>query len=252
MASLASAGAPFEAEGPSSFARVRLVFTAPARAFTRLGTGGSWWLPFLLLAVVGLGYSAAIGARVGWGTVARSNLANSPRQQAQMEKAPAAQQEASLAMIARITRTSAYAFSVVGPLLLGAIVAGVLLGTLRVLFAGKGTFGAMFAAYQYAALPAALKGLLVIATLFAGVSGDAFQFNNPLGSNPAYYLQGSGLPRALLSLLSWVDAFVVWQVVLLAIGAAVVTGVARKSCALVVAGWTALFALIGAGLTMLG
>ncbi len=251
MASLASAGASFEPKGPSSFARVLLVFTSPARAFAGLGARG-WWLPYLLLIVVGLGYSAAIGARVGWGTVARTNLANSPKQQAQMEKASSAQQEASLATIARVTRWSAYAFAVAGPLLFGAIVEGVLLGTLRVLFGGKGTFGIMFAAYQYAALPAALKGLLVIATLFAGVSGDAFQLNNPLGSNPAYYLQGSGLSRGIVSLLTWVDVFVVWQVVLLATGAAAATGVARKSCALVVAGWTSLFALLGAGLALLG
>ena len=169
MASLASAGAPYEAEGASPLTRMLLTFTAPSRAFARLGSGGSWWLPFLLVVLVSLSYTATIGARVGWETVARTNLASSPKQQAQVEKAPAAQQAATLAMIARIARTSAYAISFAGPLVFGSIAAGILVATLRVGFGGKGTFGAFFAVYQYAALPGALKVLLVIATLCAGV-----------------------------------------------------------------------------------
>ena len=238
-----------EKEGtPSPFSRVLNTFVAPRKAFARLEAGTGWWLPFLLLVLVGFGYAAAVGARVGWSAVARNNVAQSPSQQARMEKLPVAQQEASYAIAARITRSVSYTLVIVGPLLFGAVVAGVLLGTLNFGFGGKARFPSVFAVYQYAALPQALKLTLVVITLALGVSGDAFQMTNPLGSNPAYYLPS--LPKPALSLLSWLDVFAIWEMLLLTIGGAAAAKVSRAKAAGVVVGWAVLFALLSAGLTI--
>ncbi len=245
MASLANAGTPY-VESVSPFSRVLLTFVSPARAFARMEAGTGWWLPFLLLVLVGLGYATAVGKQVGWTAVARNNVAQSPAQQARMDKLPAAQQEAGYAVAARFPRVISYSFAFVGPLLFGAIIAGVLLGTLNFGFGGRARFSALFAVYQYAALPQALKLFLVIVTLALGVGGDAFQMTNPLGSNPAYYLPG--LPKPALSLLSWFDVFAIWEIALLVIGCAAVAKLSRGKAAAAVLGWTILFALIGSGL----
>ncbi len=228
-----------------------LTFTAPARAFTRLGSGGSWWLPYLLIVVIGLGFITTIGSKVGWEAVARNNLANSPKQQARLDQVPPAQQAQQIAVITRITRITAYVVPVVSPLLIGAIIAALFMATLNFVMGGSARFGPLFAVYLFAALPQALKGLIGIATLFAGLSGEAFQINNPVGSNPAFYLQGSGTPLWAMSLLTWFDIFLIWQLAVLIIGCSVVASVPRGKAAVTVLGWAAVAALVGAAMTTL-
>lgn len=253
MSSSADATAHFDPQSsaPSAFSRALLTFTSPSRAFTHMGKGGSWWLPYLLIVVVSLGFFSTVGAKVGWETVAHNNLANSPKQAAQIEKLPADQQAAQYATIAKITRISVYAGSTVGPLLFAAVAAGVLLATLNFGMGGSATFGALFAVYLFSALPQLLKSLLSILTLFLGLGGDSFQLSNALGSNPAYYLQGSATPHWLLSLLGWFDVFLIWQLVVLAIGCSVVAKVSRAKAYSVVFGWVLLMLVVGTSLSAL-
>ncbi len=254
MTSMPGAMVNFETEpaAPSPWKRVWLAFGAPSRAFAGPGVAGSWWAPYLLLLVVSLGYMATVGARVGWETVARNNLANSPKQQARLDQVPPQQQAAQVALIARITRIAAYVTSAIGPLVFAAIVAGLLLATLNFGLGAHGRFGPLFAVYLFSALPQVIKLLLVILILFLGAGGEAFQINNPLGSNPAFYMQGSGAPHWLASVLSWVDVFVIWQLVLLTLGCAMVAKVSRGKAAIAVLAWTAIFIAAGATLALLG
>ncbi len=235
---------------PSAFERVLLTFTAPSRAFARLGSGASWWLPYLLIVVIGFGFITTIGSKVGWETVARNNLANSPKQQARLDLVPTAQQAQQIAVIARITRITAYVVPAISPLLVGAVVAALLMATLNFGMGGSARFGPLFAVYLFAALPQALKALAGTATLFSGLSGEAFQINNPVGSNPAFYLQGSGAPLWAMSLLTWADVFLIWQLAILIIGCSVVASVTRGKAAVAVLGWSAIAALVGAAMTL--
>ncbi len=236
---------------PSPFARVLLTFSSPARAFDRLGSGGSWWLPYLLVLLVSFGYATTVGSRVGWEMVARNNLAASAKQQARFTQLPAAHQQAQVAMIARITRTATYVMSAVGPPVFAAVIAGLLLATLNFGLGGHGRFGPLFAVYMFSSLPQLIKLLLVILMLFLGVGGESFQMNNPLGSNPAFYMQGSGAPHWVTSVLSWADVFLIWQLVILVIGSAIVAKVSRGKAAAAVVGWTAIFIAAGATVAML-
>ncbi len=228
---------------PSAWGRVLLTFTSPSQAFRGANLAGAWWLPYLLIVLLGLMYAGTIGHQVGWVAAIRNNLQNTPKQQARMDALSAAQQEAQTATIARIVRASTYAGAVIVPLVSGAVAAGLLSATLNFGFGGHARFGPLFAVYLFSSLPQLIKLLLVGAMLWTGVGGEAFQINNPLGSNPAFYLQGSGTPRAVLSLLSWLDVFVIWQLALLIVGASIVAGVSRGKAAAAVLGWTALFIL---------
>ena len=247
MMSAADVDANFEVEGapPSPFQRVLLTFTAPSRAFAQLGAGNSWWLPYLLILLMSLGFAATIGSKVGWDTVARNNVASSPKQQARLDQAPPAQQAQQIALIGRITRTITYVVSAVGPLLFAAIAAGVLLATFNFALGGHARFGALFAVYMFSALPQVLKLLLSVLLLALGVGTETFQISNPVGGNPAFYLQGSGVPHWATVLLSWFDVFLIWQLVVLTIGCAIVAKVSRGKAAGVVLGWVVLLMLIG-------
>ncbi len=245
MSTAAPTQAAFDpSPAPSPFQRVLLTFTAPSRAFAHFGSGRGWWLPYLLVVLAGFGFVASVGSRVGWDTVARNNLANTPKQQARLAQASPAQQAQQVAFIAKVTRISAFTIPPLSPLMVGALVSLVLMATLNFLFGGSARFGPLFAVYLFSALPQVLKTLLATATLFAGTEPDAFQLGNPLGSNPAFYLHGSGLPAALLNLFSWFDIFLIWQLVILAIGASVVGHVTRGKAAGAVFGWVVVLALL--------
>ncbi|RRA48405.1 YIP1 family protein [Acidipila sp. EB88] len=246
MSSAVQASSAFEEQpDPSPLQRVLLVFSTPSRAFAGPRLATSWWLPYLIMMIVGFGAISMIGAKVSWDTVAKNNLAASPKQQARLDALPAEQQQQQLALTARITRTIAFISPVIAPLIAGALISGVFLATFRFGLGAQVHFAPLFAVYFFSSLPMVLKGLLEAVTLALTAGVDTFQINNPLGSNPAYYLQGSGLPHWALSLLSWLDVFLIWQIWLLIIGCAVVARISRSRAALVVLGWTLVSILLG-------
>jgi hypothetical protein len=233
------AGEPVET-GPTVVQRVIYAFTSPSKAFTGTGLSKSWWLPFVLTLLVGLGFTTAIGSKVGWDVVARNAIASSPKQQAKIDQMPADAQTQQMAMIGKITKISTLVAVAIGPLIFGAIVAGVLLASLNFMLGGDANFGGLFSVYFFSTLPGAVKALLAALLLFAGVGSETFNLKMPLGSNPAYYLSGSTTSPVLLSLLSWFDIFLIWQVVLVIIGSAIVARVSRGKAAAVVVAWMVL------------
>ena len=235
---------------PTPFQRVLLTFTAPSQAFRHLA-GASWWLPYILIVLVSLGFGATIEKQVGWQAVAKNNIAASPKQQARVDQLPPTQQALQIGVIARIIRISSYVASFVATPVLAAVVAGVLLLSLNFGLGGHARFSPLFALYLLSTLPQMLKLLLVILLLFLGIGNDAFQIGNPLGSNPAFYLQGSATPQWLLSVLKWLDAFTIWQLVLLGVGCSLIAKVSRGKAATVIAAWVALLVLISAASSLL-
>jgi hypothetical protein len=79
---------------------------------------------------------------------------------------------------------------------------------------------------------------------------DEFDWTNPVGSNLAALISALGvgdLPKFVKALLSYVDVFYIWKVILIAIGCAAVSHRMKTSSALIYAGFVAcLIALIGA------
>src|SRR5262249_27322492 len=82
---------------------------------------------------------------------------------------------------------------------------------------------------------------------------DEFDWNNPIGSNLAALLGAlgvEGLPKLVKGLLSYVDVFYIWKVVLIAIGCAAVSHKLKTSSAIVYAGFVAcVIALLGGAWT---
>ncbi len=234
--------------GPSPFSRVGLVFSAPSKAFALPGLASSWWAPYLVIVLISLGLAVTVGHTVGWETVSRNTLATNAKRQAQFSQATPDQQAQQIAIIARITRVSTYVAPAIGTLILAAMVAGLFLATFNFGLGGHAGFGQLFAVYLLSSLPQVIKSLLVILLLALGVGHDTFLLNNPLGSNIAYYLLGSGTSPVLIAILTWFDVFLIWQIVLLVIGCSMVAKVSRGKAAGVVIGWVVFFILLTGGL----
>ena len=99
---------------------------------------------------------------------------------------------------------------------------------------------------MYAFLPTILKSVIVIAVVAAG-GAEGFTFQNPVASN----LSGLADPNSshfLYSILTSLDIFSIWTLILTGIGYSCITKVKRGTCMGVVFGWWAVVALVGAGI----
>jgi hypothetical protein len=221
-------------------------FVAPSKTFNDILRSASWWLPWLLSALVTLGFSVAIEQKVGWDKTYSNILRQSSQtQQDRISQLPPDQQARQKAIAASFTKYIVWASPVLG-LLFTAIATGVLLMTLNFGLGGRATFGQIFAVWMYATLPWLISGILGIVVLFAGLDADAFNLKNPVGTNLGYYLP-TDLPQWLIAFGTAMDVLTIWVLVLLSIGCAIVARTKLASTAIAVVGWWVLITLVKVG-----
>jgi hypothetical protein len=100
---------------------------------------------------------------------------------------------------------------------------------------------------MFASLPGVLKALLSIVAVLAGVAGDSFTFQNPVATNPGYFLDASASP-VLRALLTPIDAFSIWMLILTAVGITCISKVKTGTAFAVVFGWYAVMILFFTGI----
>ena len=238
-----------EKQPPPLSERKRLLdtFIAPTKTFTDLRRSANWWLPFLITAIMSLAFIYVVDQKVGFRKVAENQLRTQPKPAKLIDSLPADQRETAIRTQASITRAFAYGFPVL-TLLRSGLVATVLLATLKFALSADVTFKTVFALVIFASLPAALKALLAIVSLLAGVSGDAFSLQNPIATNPGYFVDQATNP-ALFSFLSTLDLFTLWTLVLTAMGIPCISKVKPGAAYAVVFGWYAVWVLAMVGIT---
>ncbi len=226
----------------SEMERVVDTFIAPSKTFTDILRNASWWVPFVIISIVSLGFIFVVQKQVGWDKVVENNLKANPAQAEQVASSP----QARTIMVASF-KYSSYATPVF-VLIIALIGSAVLLATLNFGFGSTAKFGQLLAMWMYAGLPGLVKAVLGIIVLFAGLNADSFQLQNPVGTNVGYYLPPDS-PHWLMTLLTSVDVINVWTAILLIIGCSIVAKIKRSSAAIAIIGWWVLFLLISVGFT---
>ncbi|HEY0797332.1 MAG TPA: YIP1 family protein [Acidisarcina sp.] len=226
--------------------RVIYTFTAPSRTFTDIIRDRSWWLPFLLTLIVSYVFIFAMVQKVGWEKLTASGMKQNAAQAERVNNMPADQKAVAMRQAMMFTKGITLGYPVVA-LLMVAIISLGLWGTINFIFGGKATYGEIFAVWMYASLPLMVKGLLGAASLFAGLDSEAFNIQNPVGTNIGYYLPPDSA-KWLLSLGSWFDVITIWHLVLGSIGIAIVARVKRSSGYMAVFGWWLLIMVISVGI----
>jgi cell division protein FtsB len=234
--------------GMSQMQRVTSVFSAPSKTFEDIKRGNkSWWLPFIILAVVGYLFFAAVSFKVGMQTVVDNQLKlASEKQQEQMAQAPPAQREMT-AKISLYVTEGVFLATPVFLLLAAAVVSLVLWGTINFVFGGNATFGSIFAVWFFANLVSIFKTLLGIVVIFAGGTPETFNIKNFAPTNVAAFLPVMETNKAVYALANSIDIVTIWSLVLMGIGLSIVAGVKRSSGYIAVFGWWVLIVLIGVG-----
>jgi len=236
------------AEPLSEPARIFNTFLAPTKAFADLRRVSRWWSPFILVTIASYALIVVAGQKVGWEQVAENQIRLQPKQAARLESLPAEQRPAAMERAAKFTRGFAYAFPVAFQLPFLLIVAAVLTASFNFGAGAEIPFRTSLAVVVYASLPGVLKSVLAIVSLLAGANPESFSFQNPVATNPGYFLDPVASP-VLFRLASAVDVIVIWTLVLAAIGFAAVSKLKRGTTFAVIFGWYAVFIL---GWTVIG
>ena len=244
-----SAPAPLTETAPlSEFARVLDTFIAPSKTFTDLRRSASWWLPFLISAIVSMMFVYVVDQRVGFRKVVENQMRAQPKQAERIESMPPDQRERAMQQQVKFTKAFSYGFFLV-ILLWSAIVTVVLFATLKFALSADIKFKTLFALVIFAGLPGVLKAMLAIISILAGVSTDSFTFQNPVATNPGYFIDPATNP-VLHSFLTSFDVFTIWTLVLAAIGIPRISKVKTGSAFAVVFGWFSVLVLIGLGIAV--
>jgi Yip1 domain len=234
----------------SEGARIINTFIAPSKTFTDLRRSAMWWGPWLLISIVSLGFIFTMGKQIGFDQISKNQIEHSKRAE-QFDKLPADQQDQQIQLSVKIFRVFAYG-SPAFILFFTLISTVVLWATFKVGFSAETTFGQAYAIGMYAGLPGIIGAILGIISLFAGVSPEGFDINNPVGTNLAYYLDQETTGKFVRGMASSLDVIVIWSIVLIGIGFASTSKVKRSTAIVVVAVLYLLYKLCTSGLATLG
>ncbi|HEY4903098.1 MAG TPA: YIP1 family protein [Candidatus Sulfotelmatobacter sp.] len=230
----------------SEGARIVDTFIAPSKTFTDLRRSAAWWAPFLLMVIISTIFVYTVGQKIGFRKVTENQLQMSPKQSAQLDNLPADQRERQMNQRAIGTKYVGYIFPLF-TLIIWVIVAAVLFATFKFAANADVSFKASLAIVVYAGLPGLIKVLLATLSVAAGMNPDSFSFQNPLASNPGYFMNAAD-SVFLYSVASAVDVFLIWTLILTAIGFTCVSKVKRGTSFAIVFGWWIVFTLVGAAI----
>ena len=228
----------------SEVERVVDTFIAPSKTFTDILRSASWWLPCVLMILGSLVSAYVVQHQVGFVRATENQIHSSPKQEDALNQLPPDQRAARLATTAKVTGYFTYG----APFLLlifFAVYALILWGAFNFILGAQTTFGQVFATCFYASLPYLLLNLLLILTLYFGGNAEAYDYKNPVGTNPAYYMTDAA--PWLKSLLGRIDLIQLWTVALTVYGMAVIARKTIMQSAVVVLGLWLLATVLSVG-----
>jgi hypothetical protein len=247
MSEMEVQSASVPAPGLTQWQRVSNTFMAPSKTFEDIKRGNkSWWMPLIIMAVVGYILFAAVYMKVGMQQVVDNQVRMDSKTAERMAQMPAEQRATAEKISLNITQ-GIFIASPLMVLLIAAIVSLVLWGTINFGFGGKATFGGVFAVWFYASLPSIIKSLLGVVVIFSGMAPESFNIKNFAPTNLGAFLDPVETNKALYSLATSMDAITIWTLVLMGMGIATVAGVKRGSGYITTFGWWAIVVLVGVG-----
>jgi len=197
----------------SEAGRVAGVFTSPSAAFADIAERPRWIVPLVIIILSSLLFMWFFNRRVGWDRYINTTLATNPR----IEQLDPEQKARVLEQQRKIVPIMGW----VGPVVFApigiAIVAGVLLGVFNLAMGAQFKFKTLFSVASYASLPGALHSLLAIGVMHLK-DPDDFNIEKPTAFNIGAFLSPDTAPKWLQSLGGSIDLFMIWVIVLIAIG----------------------------------
>lgn len=204
--------------------RIIGVFTEPGKTFEDIARRPDFISPLILLILVSLAVTETMLSKIGMQRIIQASLLQS----GQASQLTPEQINQAIARGAAIASVFAHLSALFGVPIFLAAVAGVGLLVLNGVFGIQASFKKVFSVACYADLPSVLGGMMAMAVMFFG-DPDHFNPRSPSPSNLGFFLNPLETSRPVLALASSFDIFIVWFLILLAIGLSRVSNGAVKS-----------------------
>jgi len=240
----ASATTP-EATPLSEAARIVNTFVAPSKTFTGLRRNASWWGPWLLISIISLLFVHSLDRQIGFDQITKNEIAKSSRAD-QFDKLAPEDQAKRIRFSSNLIRYLSYGIPVMIPFYF-AITSFVLWASFKFGAGADVSYKTAYAIVFYSALPGVIGSILGTISMFAGVNPEGFKVNNPVATNPAYFMDPTG-NKFLYGMASALDVIAIWSIVLLGIGFSCNSKAKRTTAIAIVAGWYLLWKLGAAAL----
>ena len=200
-------------ENMSEIGRLAGVFFSPIQAFADIVRRPRWWIPVVIIAILGTVAIVAFSQHVGWDQVVRKSI-----DQSNQNMTPEQRQQA-IAVASRFLPLLGY----VTPILVAfnlVLIAGVMMFLTNVVMGADIRFPAMMGVVGYSGIPPALVTTVLTILVMFMKSPDDFDISNPLAFNVGAFLP-DGTAKWLVSLAGSMDLFSFWRIGLLAGGLSV-------------------------------
>jgi len=231
-------------ESPSALMRILQTIYAPAQAFRGLNGKTGWIIPWLVLSVISYCFVFAIDKKVGFDKVTENQIKMSPKAAERMDSLSPEQRQKQVDISTKVTKYVSFAAPIF-LLIWTVIIAAVLLGTFNFGCGAQVGFGMCLSVVMLSWIPGTVRTLLAIVALFAGVDPDGFDIRNPLATNLGSFFDPSA-HAFLYKLGSGLDIFMIWTLIVAAIGFSCVSKIKRSTAMAVIFGWYAVFIVVGA------
>jgi hypothetical protein len=200
------------------------VFTEPGEVFKDIARKPDYISPLVLLILVSVAVTETMLSKIGMQRIIHASI----MQSGQASQMSPEQINQAIERGAAIAGVIAHVSSLVAVPIFLAAVAGIGLIVLNGVFGFRAGFKKVFSVACYADLPSVLGGAMAMAVMFFG-DPDHFNPRSPSPSNPGFFLNPRETSPAVLALVSSFDIFVLWFLILLAIGLSRVSGGAVPS-----------------------
>lgn len=218
----------------SAFGRLIGVFTSPGRTFESISRRPNWVLPLLVMVGIALTATLIITPRMDIGAMVQKGIEQSGRD------VPPAQLDKIVGVYEKFKWPIALGSALIIQPAIWVLCALVFWVAFKLAGSDIG-FDGSFSVTLHSFLPQGLLGLLSIpvALSYSSIGFEQVKSGSFLKSNPAAFApEGTG--PVLLSLLSSLDVFTIWTVILLCIGTRIVAKVKRGTATgIVVGSWLA-------------
>lgn len=230
----------------SSFGRLVGVLVSPGKTFEAIAEKPTWVAPLVVLIVFGLLTSVMISGKMDWAEITRDSI------EARGQEIPEDQLETIIDFQEKAGPIFMYGGTLLGQPAVFLLIALVFMVLFKML-GGELTFMKSFSVVLHSMMPRAVLALLSIPVIL-GKSEFGFEqlkTGSVLTSNlGAFAPEDTG--TAMLALLSSIDAFTIWALVLLVIGFSAVARVSKGAAAGGVFGLWVVYVLGKVGLSALG
>lgn len=228
------------------FSRLMGVYFSPTETFQDVGRSPGVLIPIIALVVLTLITTVIFFNKLPVNQMMNQRMEEMV-QEGRLTQEQADQQQEQMKKMEPIMKIATPFIAAITMVIITLIVAGIA-KLISMVMGVENSFMPVWSVAIYTTLAVSIITSVIFLILVFVKPVDEFDMNNPLGSNIAALLPAlgmGGLPKFVTALLSYVDIFYIWKVILLGIGFSAVSKKLKSSTAITITAIVSVFFALG-------